>query len=47
MGKTVKKYGIPRNKLVIMTKCYKPVQRSNDKEASLLTDLETNAGYVN
>jgi aryl-alcohol dehydrogenase-like predicted oxidoreductase len=47
LGKAVKKYGIPRQKLVILTKCCKPVLESHYKEALTLKNLETNADYVN
>jgi aryl-alcohol dehydrogenase-like predicted oxidoreductase len=34
LGKAVKKYSIPRQKLIIMAKCFNPVCERNDEEHS-------------
>ena len=47
IGKAIKKYNIPRQKLVIMTKCFKAVRESNDAKTLALTNVGNTADYVN
>ena len=47
IGKAIKKYNIPRHKLLILTKCCGTVRESNDPETLALKDIEGTVDYVN
>lgn len=49
IGKAIRKYNIPRHKLIILTKCYNPARESNDEELLKLNikDLQVHPDYVN
>ena len=47
IGKAIKKYNIPRHKLVICTKCCGTVRESNDPEVLALKDIDNTVDYVN
>ena len=47
IGKAIKKYNIPRHKLVICTKCCGTVRESNDPEVLALKDIDNSVDYVN
>ena len=47
IGKAIKKYKIPRQKLVIMTKCCGTTREGNDPETLALKDIDSTVDYVN
>ncbi|KAK0510009.1 hypothetical protein JMJ35_007403 [Cladonia borealis] len=47
IGRAIKKYNIPRHKLVICTKCCGTVRESNDPEVLALKDIDNTVDYVN
>ncbi|KAL9607922.1 MAG: hypothetical protein Q9167_007211 [Letrouitia subvulpina] len=47
IGKAIKKYKIPRHKLVLMTKCCGTVRESNDEKTLALKDIDSTVDYVN
>ncbi|KAL8697830.1 MAG: hypothetical protein Q9201_006899 [Fulgogasparrea decipioides] len=47
IGKAIKKYNIPRRKLVILTKCCGTVREGNDPETLALKDIDKTVDYVN
>ena len=47
VGKAIKKYNIPRHKLVIMTKCCGTVREGNSPEVMALQDIDKTVDYVN
>ena len=47
VGKAIKKYSIPRQKLVIMTKCCGTVREGNSPEVLALQDINNTVDYVN
>lgn len=47
IAKAVKRYSIPRHKLVILTKCCGTVREGNDPETLALQDIDTTVDYVN
>ena len=47
IAKAMKKYEIPRHKLVILTKCCGTVREGNDAETMALRDIEKTVDYVN
>ncbi|KAL8978854.1 MAG: hypothetical protein Q9205_005664 [Flavoplaca limonia] len=47
IGKAIKKYNIPRQKLVIMTKCCGTTREGNDPETLALKDIDKTVDYVN
>ena len=47
VGKAIKKYNIPRHKLVIMTKCCGTVREGNSPEVLALQDVNNTVDYVN
>lgn len=47
IGKAIKKYKIPRHKLVILTKCSGTVREGNDPETLGLQDIDKTVDYVN
>ncbi|KAI4144103.1 MAG: hypothetical protein L6R39_004319 [Caloplaca ligustica] len=47
IGKAIKKYNIPRRKLVILTKCCGTVREGNDPETLGLKDIDQTVDYVN
>lgn len=47
IGKAIKKYNIPRQKLVICTKCCGTVREGNDPETMALQDIDKTVDYVN
>ncbi|KAK4959684.1 hypothetical protein LTR66_012980 [Elasticomyces elasticus] len=47
VGKAIKKYNIPRQKLVIMSKCCGTVREGNSEEVLALKDIEQTVDYVN
>ena len=47
IGRAIKKYNIPRHKLVICTKCCGTVRESNDPEVLALQDIDNTVDYVN
>ena len=47
IAKAVKKYSIPRHKLVIATKCCGTVREGNDPETLALKDVDKTVDYVN
>ncbi|KAI4183362.1 MAG: hypothetical protein L6R41_005435 [Letrouitia leprolyta] len=47
IGKAIKKYNIPRHKLVILTKCCGTVREGNDPEILALKDIDQTVDYVN
>ncbi|KAE9369196.1 Aldo/keto reductase [Stipitochalara longipes BDJ] len=48
-GKAIRKYNIPRHKLIILTKCYNPSRESNTEKLLKMSrkDLEAHPDYVN
>ncbi|KAL7008174.1 hypothetical protein EMMF5_002356 [Cystobasidiomycetes sp. EMM_F5] len=46
IGKAVKKYNLPRHKLIIMTKCFNPIGETLEIKADTIRD-DTNKDYVN
>ncbi|KAK3048239.1 hypothetical protein LTR09_010400 [Extremus antarcticus] len=47
IGAAIRKYSIPRQKLVLLTKCCGTVRESNDPETMALKDIEKTVDYVN
>ena len=47
VGKAIKKYNIPRHKLVVMTKCCGTVREGNSPEVLALQDIDKTVDYVN
>lgn len=47
IAKAIKKYAIPRHKLVIATKCCGTVREGNDAETLALKDVDKTVDYVN
>ncbi|KAL9027702.1 MAG: hypothetical protein Q9196_003817 [Gyalolechia fulgens] len=47
IGKAIKKYNIPRHKLVLLTKCCGTVREGNDPETLALKDIDQTVDYVN
>ncbi|KAK5016958.1 NADP-dependent oxidoreductase domain-containing protein [Cryomyces antarcticus] len=47
IGKAIKKYDIPRHKLVILTKCCGTVREGNSSEVMALQDIDKTVDYVN
>ena len=47
IGRAIKKYNLPRHKLVICTKCCGTVRESNDPEVLALKDIDNTVDYVN
>ena len=47
IGRAIRKYNIPRHKLVICTKCCGTVRESNDPEVLALQDIDNTVDYVN
>ncbi|KAL8926844.1 MAG: hypothetical protein Q9208_002653 [Pyrenodesmia sp. 3 TL-2023] len=47
IGKAIKKYQIPRHKLVILTKCCGTVREGNDPETLALENIDQTVDYVN
>ncbi len=47
IGRTIKKYKIPRHKLVICTKCCGTTRESNAPEVLALKDIDNTVDYVN
>lgn len=47
IGKAIKKYNIPRHKLIIATKCCGTVREGNDPETMALKDIDKTVDYVN
>ncbi|KAL2054075.1 hypothetical protein ABVK25_005614 [Lepraria finkii] len=47
IGKAIKKYNIPRHKLVICTKCCGTVREGNSPEVLALQDIDKTVDYVN
>ena len=47
IGKAIKKYKIPRQKLVIATKCCGTVREGNSPEVLALGDIDKTVDYVN
>ena len=47
IGRAIKKYNIPRHKLVICTKCCGTVRESNEAEVLALKDIDNTVDYVN
>ena len=47
IGKAIKKYNLPRHKLLILSKCCGTVRESNDPETLALKDIESTVDYVN
>ncbi|KAK4981644.1 hypothetical protein LTR66_009826 [Elasticomyces elasticus] len=47
VGKAIKKYNIPRQKLVIMSKCCGTVREGNSEEVLALKNIEQTVDYVN
>ncbi|KAL9001756.1 MAG: hypothetical protein Q9188_005282 [Gyalolechia gomerana] len=47
IGKAIKKYNIPRHKLVILTKCCGTVREGNDPETLALKDIDQTVDYIN
>ena len=47
IAKAIKKYNIPRQKLVIMTKCCGTVREGNSPEVMALQDIDKTVDYVN
>jgi aryl-alcohol dehydrogenase-like predicted oxidoreductase len=49
IGKAIRKYNIPRHKLIILTKCFNPSRESNTEELLKLSreDLKGHPDYVN
>ena len=47
IGKAIKKYNIPRHKLVICTKCCGTVREGNDPQTMALKDIDKTVDYVN
>lgn len=47
IAKAIKKYNLPRHKLVIMTKCSGTVREGNSEDVLALKDLPHNLDYVN
>ncbi|KAL9043278.1 MAG: hypothetical protein Q9214_003529 [Letrouitia sp. 1 TL-2023] len=45
IGKAIKKYKIPRHKLVLMTKCCGTVRKSNDEKTLALKDIDSTVDY--
>lgn len=47
IGKAIKKYNIPRHKLVILSKCCGTVRENNEPETLALKDIDQTVDYVN
>ena len=47
IGRAIKKFNIPRHKLVICTKCCGTVRESNDPEVLALQGVDNTVDYVN
>lgn len=47
IGKAIKKYGLERHKLVILTKCCGTVREGNDPDTLALRDIDKTVDYVN
>lgn len=47
IAKAIKKYGLERHKLVILTKCCGTVREGNDPETLALKDIDKTVNYVN
>ncbi|KAL6713529.1 hypothetical protein ACLMJK_008994 [Lecanora helva] len=47
IGKAIKKYSIPRRKLVLCTKCCGTVRENNSPEVLALQDVDSTVDYVN
>ena len=47
IGKAIKKYNIPRHKVVILSKCSGVVREGNSEEVLALTDVKDRPDYVN
>lgn len=47
IGNAIKKYNIPRHKLVVMTKCCGTVREGNSPEVLALQDIDKTVDYVN
>ena len=47
IGKAIKKYEIPRQKLVILTKCCGTTREGNDPDTLALKDIDKTVDYVN
>ena len=47
IGKAIKKYDIPRQKVIICTKCCGTVREGNSPEVLALQDIDTTVDYVN
>ncbi|KAL8644518.1 MAG: hypothetical protein Q9210_007216, partial [Variospora velana] len=47
IGKAIKKYNLPRHKLVILTKCCGTTREGNDPETLALKDIDQTVDYVN
>lgn len=47
IGKAIKKYEIPRQKLVILTKCCGTTREGNDPETLALQDIDKTVDYIN
>lgn len=47
IGRAIKKFDLPRRKLVIMTKCCGTVREGNDREVLALKEIESTVDYVN
>ncbi|KAL8726074.1 MAG: hypothetical protein Q9166_006953 [cf. Caloplaca sp. 2 TL-2023] len=47
IGKAIKKYEIPRHKLVILTKCCGTTREGNDPDTLALKDIDKTVDYIN
>lgn len=48
VGKALKKYNIPRNKVVILTKCFSPVGETKDIRSTILfQNVHKSKDYIN
>ena len=47
IAKTIKKYQIPRHKLVLATKCCGTVRENNEPETLALKDIDKTVDYIN